>query len=226
VHRPVEQLNEVLPIEKPEDAKPKLNAVQRAITGYYQDDEGDWVAELSCGHDQHVRHRPPFEERPWVQSAAGRSGRLRSPLDCPLCDRAELPANLRFVRTSPEWNERSLPTGLRRSHRLGNGTWGRIHVHQGRLQFSMASQPPLHHELVRGEEQAIPPEMDHEVRPVGSVRFSLDFLAVDRVDATHARAPVDQGGDPACWSGLVCPDCGAILDGSEHRSGCSGAGLT
>jgi hypothetical protein len=37
---------------------------------------------------------------------------------------------------------------------------------------------------------------------------------------------VDQGGDPACWAGLVCPECGAILDGSEHRSDCSGARLT
>ena len=137
-----------------------------------------------------------------MQSAAGRSERLRQPLECPLCDRAELPANLRIVRTSPDWNELSLPTGLRRSHRLGTGTWGRIQVHQGRLEFSMASQPPLQHELVRGDEQAIPPEMDHEVRPIGSVRFSLDFLAVDRVHVTHARVPVDQGGDPACWSGV------------------------
>lgn len=149
--------------------------MQRAITGYHQDHEGDWVAELSCGHDQHVRHRPPFEQRPWVQSPAGRSGRLGKPLECSPCDRAELPANLRMVRTSPEWNEHSLPAGLRRSHRLSHGTWGRIHVHDGHLQFSMASEPPLQDELVRGEEQAIPPEMEHEVRPVGSVRFSLDF---------------------------------------------------
>ena len=164
----------------------RLNAVQRAIAGYHQDNECDWVAELSCGHDQHVRHRPPFEERPWVQSPAGRSGRLGKRLKCPLCDRAKLHANLRTVRTSPEWNERSLPAGLLRFHRLGSGIWGRIHVHDGHLQFSMASEPPFEHELDRGAEQAIPPEMDHEVRPVGSVRFSLDFLAVDRVGETRS----------------------------------------
>jgi hypothetical protein len=27
--------------------------------GYHQDEEQNWVAELSCGHQQHVRHRPP-----------------------------------------------------------------------------------------------------------------------------------------------------------------------
>ncbi len=101
-----------LPIENLEDARPKLKAVHRAITGYYQDDEGDWVAELLCGHDQHVRHRPPFGEQSWVQSAVGRCERLRSPFECPLRDRAEIPANLRIVRTSPEWNEAFLPASV------------------------------------------------------------------------------------------------------------------
>jgi hypothetical protein len=31
------------------------------ITGFHQDEEANWVAELSCGHQQHVRHRPPFK---------------------------------------------------------------------------------------------------------------------------------------------------------------------
>ena len=26
----------------------------------------DWVAELECGHTQHVRHDPPWTNRPWV----------------------------------------------------------------------------------------------------------------------------------------------------------------
>src|SRR5204862_843380 len=32
--------------------------VERAIVGYHQDEHGDWVAELACGHQRHVRHRP------------------------------------------------------------------------------------------------------------------------------------------------------------------------
>lgn len=27
------------------------------------------------------------------------------------------------------------------------------------------------------------------------------------------------GGDPACWTHLVCPDCGAI-ESEGHRAGC------
>jgi hypothetical protein len=60
--------------------------VQRAIVGYHQDEHGDWVAELACGHQRHVRHRPPFELRAWVLDAEGRRERLDSPLDCGICD--------------------------------------------------------------------------------------------------------------------------------------------
>jgi hypothetical protein len=63
--------------------------VGRTITGFHQDEEGDWVAELSCGHNQHVRHRPPFQIRAWVLEADGRADRLGTAIDCPPCDRAE-----------------------------------------------------------------------------------------------------------------------------------------
>ena len=60
--------------------------MERPITGYHQDDEGHWVAELACGHFQHVRHDPPLVERTWVLSAAGRGGMLGTILDCKKCD--------------------------------------------------------------------------------------------------------------------------------------------
>jgi hypothetical protein len=60
--------------------------MERAIVGFHQDDQGDWVAELACGHNQHVRHRPPWTSRPWVTTAEGRQARLGQTLDCKLCD--------------------------------------------------------------------------------------------------------------------------------------------
>jgi hypothetical protein len=53
--------------------------------GFDQDEAGDWVALLACGHRQHVRHRPPWHERPWVLTEEGRADRLGSPLECPAC---------------------------------------------------------------------------------------------------------------------------------------------
>ena len=60
--------------------------MKSAIAGFHTDEGGDWVAELACGHNQHVRHRPPFQNRPWVVSEAGRRARLGVELDCKKCD--------------------------------------------------------------------------------------------------------------------------------------------
>lgn len=59
------------------------------ITGYHQDDEGHWVAQLACGHNQHVRHDPPLMTRPWVVSKEGRASMLGETLDCIRCDAGE-----------------------------------------------------------------------------------------------------------------------------------------
>lgn len=63
--------------------------MKAAITGFHLDDAGDWVAELACGHGQHVRHKPPWTSRPWVLSAAGRTRMLGYELECLKCDRGE-----------------------------------------------------------------------------------------------------------------------------------------
>ncbi len=63
----------------------------RRITGFHRDETGDWVAELECGHDQHVRHKPPFFNRPWVTTESGRENKLGMKLNCVRCDRLELP---------------------------------------------------------------------------------------------------------------------------------------
>lgn len=59
------------------------------ITGYHQDEAGDWVAQLACGHNQHVRHNPPWINRPWVITVDGRQRHLGTMLNCRKCDRHE-----------------------------------------------------------------------------------------------------------------------------------------
>ena len=60
--------------------------MRRRITGFYEDVEGHFVAMLECGHEQHVRHRPPFAERPWVLTQEGREARIGETIDCRVCD--------------------------------------------------------------------------------------------------------------------------------------------
>ncbi|MFC1588885.1 DUF3565 domain-containing protein [Pseudomonadota bacterium] len=62
--------------------------MKRAITGFNQDEEGDWVAELACGHARHVRHKPPWQDREWVKTEAGREKMIGELLECGLCNQA------------------------------------------------------------------------------------------------------------------------------------------
>jgi len=56
------------------------------VTAFEVDDEGHWVARLSCGHTQHVRHDPPLTNRPLVLTASGRARLIGVELDCKHCD--------------------------------------------------------------------------------------------------------------------------------------------
>ncbi len=65
-------------------------AANRRITGFHQDDERHWVAELECGHKQHLRHDPPLTVREWVTTAEGRRDRIGCKLHCKQCDMSGL----------------------------------------------------------------------------------------------------------------------------------------
>lgn len=151
--------------------------MDRAITGFSQDESGAWVAHLSCLHGQHVRHNPPFRLAPWILDDGERAARVGAPLDCPLCDRAELPDGLDVVRTTKVWDESSMPAALRRAHRVAAGVWGRLHVQEGRIRFRARTSPPLDVIVEAGGSQPIPPETDHDVEPEGHVRFFVEFLS-------------------------------------------------
>ena len=60
--------------------------MQQAIIGFHLDEENDWVADLACGHAQHVRHNPPWQNRPWVMTEEGRKEKLGVMLECKKCE--------------------------------------------------------------------------------------------------------------------------------------------
>jgi hypothetical protein len=57
----------------------------RRITGFREDGALHWIAELECGHGQHVRHRPPWEVRPWVLTEPTRNEKIGTTLNCLIC---------------------------------------------------------------------------------------------------------------------------------------------
>ncbi|MCO8123833.1 DUF3565 domain-containing protein [Stieleria sp. TO1_6] len=63
--------------------------MDQPIIGFHTDQDNHWVAQLACGHCQHVRHDPPWISRPWVITEAGRRSRLGVLLNCVKCDDGE-----------------------------------------------------------------------------------------------------------------------------------------
>ena len=59
--------------------------MKRRVIGFHQDGASDWVADLECGHSQHVRHKPPWTMRPWVLTKEGRNAFLGHELVCLKC---------------------------------------------------------------------------------------------------------------------------------------------
>ena len=60
--------------------------MDRAIVGFRQDEGGTWIADLACGHSQHIRHSPPFKLAPWVLDDSERNARIGQDIECRLCD--------------------------------------------------------------------------------------------------------------------------------------------
>lgn len=86
-----------------------------------------------------------------------------------------LPAIVRPYRRTPEFTEETVPPGLRRSHRTRAGTWGLIVVLDGRLLYRILRSPAEELILNPDHPGAVEPEVEHEVEPMGRVRFYIEF---------------------------------------------------
>jgi len=150
--------------------------MQRPITGYRVDEHGDWVALLSCGHPQHVRHQPPFTLRPWVTTEAGRASRLGHLLECVRCDAFELPSHFIPSRRTEVFTDQSVPAGLLKDHTTRAGVWAKIVVLAGVLRYEVPALG-VTSELTPQRRGVVIPEVPHHVTPMGPVRFFVEFYA-------------------------------------------------
>jgi hypothetical protein len=68
------------------DGRPSDEPVR--LLDFRQDEDGHWVAVLSCGHTQHLRHQPPWQDRAWVLDPIKREGQRGQLFACGWCQRA------------------------------------------------------------------------------------------------------------------------------------------
>lgn len=155
--------------------------MNRSIVRFRLDEESDWVADLVCGHAQHVRHGPPFTNRRWVVTEEGRATRIGTDLDCVRCDRSELPEGFAPYSRTAEFNDATIPEALLGTHSTKRGVWALIHVLRGQLEYHVDA--PFNQKRVLTSEApgVVLPEVEHRVAPRGAVAFFVEFWRQPRV---------------------------------------------
>jgi tellurite resistance-related uncharacterized protein len=76
-------------------------------------------------------------------------------------------------RTTPVFDQDSLPAALRREHRTKAGVWGIIRVLDGQLQLQRAAGTV--EALDEARSGLIAPEEPHSVTPLGAMRMQVEF---------------------------------------------------
>lgn len=77
-------------------------------------------------------------------------------------------------RSSPVFDETTLPAALRREHRTKAGVWGIVRVIEGRLKLTYL-YPPSEMIVTPDVPGPILPEQPHFVEPLGAMRMQVDF---------------------------------------------------
>lgn len=77
-------------------------------------------------------------------------------------------------RSTPIFDEVTLPAALRADHRTKAGTWGVINVLEGQLRLTFVD-PPESQMLSPGRPGLVNPGQTHFVTPVGTTRLRIDF---------------------------------------------------
>ncbi len=87
-----------------------------------------------------------------------------------------LPENLNLTRRTPEFDENSIPKGLLKAHQTKTGVWGKIVILEGELQYKV-NEPKEELVILDTENYGIiEPTILHEVRPLGPVKFYVEFF--------------------------------------------------
>jgi tellurite resistance-related uncharacterized protein len=86
-----------------------------------------------------------------------------------------LPTGVSLTRTTPVFDQDSVPAGLMAAHRIAAGVWGRLIVHAGTLRFVFEDATDRPHEIGTGGALVIPPDRPHHIEIDGPVRFAVEF---------------------------------------------------
>lgn len=85
-----------------------------------------------------------------------------------------LPENVTPYKQTPEFDEITVPKGLLNAHQTKEGVWGKIVILEGQLQYKI-NEPEEILLLDVNKYGVVEPTVLHEVKPLGKVRFYVEF---------------------------------------------------
>jgi tellurite resistance-related uncharacterized protein len=79
-------------------------------------------------------------------------------------------------RSTPIFDEKTLPDALRGNHQTKEGVWGVIKVLEGELHLTYV-EPRAEKLLTPGNPGVVAPQQTHFVTPTGPMRMQVDFYS-------------------------------------------------
>lgn len=95
----------------------------------------------------------------------------------------ELPANFEAYGRSPDFTSENLPAKLRSAHSTKAGTWGLLHVLEGKILYQLEAPYSGSALVAAGERVVIESEVPHHVEFVEPGRFFVEFYRLAPVAA-------------------------------------------
>ncbi len=86
-----------------------------------------------------------------------------------------LPEDVTAYKKTPEFDELSVPKGLLNAHQTKEGVWGKIVILEGQLQYTIDAPEIEVVVLTENIYGVVEPEIFHKVKPLGKVRFYVEF---------------------------------------------------
>ena len=86
-----------------------------------------------------------------------------------------LPVNVTAYKRTPEFTDESVPEGLLNNHKTKAGVWGKIVILEGGLEYTI-EEPEVEVVILTPHKfGVVEPTILHHIKPLGSVRFYVEF---------------------------------------------------
>jgi len=94
----------------------------------------------------------------------------------------ELPSGLAKYSESPVFDHNTVPKKLTASHKVKEGTWAKVVVREGALNYVLADAPECPRRVEAGHHAVVEPHVEHWVEIIGPVTFVVEFYRDEKAD--------------------------------------------